>query len=169
MNLSSFSYTTCYDYIHMTFLHNVSNFEMICIVCNFSPNISFNENSYICKWANSDMLSGTKISGQLRKNSSIALYFSRKTVTHIFAKKSWKFEIPAVRVKLFCKAVLVYRLRALKTSVSLGTWFLYRVFPVRISQALLRNSAVCLLIHRSEEFRKTTGVLTTLTNSIVDC
>ena len=62
----------------------------------------------------SDMLSGTKIAGQLRKNSS-------GHATRIFAKKSRKFEIPAVRVKLFCKAVLVCRLCALKTSVSLGT------------------------------------------------
>ena len=49
----------------------------------------------------SDMLSGTKITGQLRKNSS-------GHATRIFAKKSRKFEIPAVRVKLFCKAVLVH-------------------------------------------------------------
>ena len=61
-----------------------------------------------------DMLSGTKIVGQLRKNSS-------GHATRIFAKKSRKFEIPAVRVKRFCKAVLVCRLRALKTSLSLGT------------------------------------------------
>ena len=31
----------------------------------------------------------------------------------------------------FCKAVLVCRLRALKTSISLGTWFLYRIYPIR--------------------------------------
>ena len=47
-----------------------------------------------------DMLSGTKIVGQLRKNSS-------GHATQIFAKKSRKFEIPAVKVKRFCKAVLV--------------------------------------------------------------
>ena len=57
-----------------------------------------------------DMLSGMKIAGQLRKNG-----------TRIYAKKSRKFEIPAVRVKLFCKAVLVCRLRALKISISVGT------------------------------------------------
>ena len=39
-----------------------------------------------------DMLSGTKIVGQLRKNSS-------GHATRIFAKKSRKFEIPAVRLK----------------------------------------------------------------------
>ena len=61
-----------------------------------------------------DMLSGTKIAGQSRKNSS-------GHATRIFAKKSRKFEIPAVRVKRFCKAVLVCRVRALKTSISLGT------------------------------------------------
>ena len=33
--------------------------------------------------------------------------------------------------KGFCKAVLVCRLCALKTSISLGTWFLYRVYPIR--------------------------------------
>ena len=60
------------------------------------------------------MLSGTKIAGQLRKNSS-------GHATRIFAKKSRKFEIPAVRVKRFCKAVLVCCLRALKTSILLGT------------------------------------------------
>ena len=60
------------------------------------------------------MLSGTKIAGQLQKNSS-------RHARRIFAKKSRKFEIPAVRVKSFCKAVLVCRLRALKTSISLGT------------------------------------------------
>ena len=109
-----------------------------------------------------DMLSGTKIAGQLRKNSS-------GHATQIFATKSRKFEIPAVRVKRFCKAVLVCRLRALKTSISLGTWFFYRVFPVRISQASLRYCTVCSPIHRSEEFRKTTGALTTLTISIADC
>ena len=58
-----------------------------------------------------DMLSGTKIAGQLRKNSS-------GHATRIFAKKSRKFKIPAVSVKRFCKAVLVCRLRALKTSIS---------------------------------------------------
>ena len=63
---------------------------------------------------NADMLSGTKIAGQLRKNSS-------GHATQIFAKKSRKFEIPVVRVKRFCKAVLMCRLRALKTSISLGT------------------------------------------------
>ena len=109
-----------------------------------------------------DMLSGTKIAGQLRKNSS-------GHATQIFAKMSRKFEILAVSVKRFCKAVLVCRLHALKTSILLGTWFLYRVFPVRISQVSLRYCTVCLPIHRSEEFRKTTGVLTTLTISIVDC
>ena len=60
------------------------------------------------------MLSGTKIAGQLRKNSS-------GHATRIFAKKARKFKIPAVRIKLFCKAELVCRLRALKTSISLGT------------------------------------------------
>ena len=85
--------------------------------------------------------------------------------TRIFAKKSRKFEIPAVGVKRFWKAVLVCRLCVLKTSISLGTWFLYRVFPVRISQASLRYCTVCLPIHRSEVFRKTTGALTTLTIS----
>ena len=63
---------------------------------------------------NADLLSGTKIAGQLRKNSS-------GHATRTFAKKSRKFEIPAVRLKGFCKAVLVCRLRALKTSISLGT------------------------------------------------
>ena len=33
--------------------------------------------------------------------------------------------------KSFCKAVLVCRLGALKTSISLGTRFLYRVNPIR--------------------------------------
>ena len=61
-----------------------------------------------------DMLSGTKIAGQLQKNSS-------GHATRIFVKKSRKFEISAVRVKRFCKAVLVCRLYALKTSISLGT------------------------------------------------
>ena len=61
-----------------------------------------------------DMLSDTKIMGQLRKNSS-------GHATQIFTKKSRKFEIPAVRVKRFCKAVLVCRLHVLKTSISLGT------------------------------------------------
>ena len=48
-----------------------------------------------------DMLSGTKIAGQLRKNSS-------GHATRIFANKSRKFEIPAVRIKRFCKAVHAY-------------------------------------------------------------
>ena len=80
----------------------------------------------ISTWS-TDMLSGTKIAGQLRKNSS-------GHATQIFAKKSRKFKIPAVRIKLFCKAELVCRLRALKTSISLGTWFLYRIFPIVFSQ-----------------------------------
>ena len=33
--------------------------------------------------------------------------------------------------KGFCKAALLCHLRALKTSISLGTWFLYRVYPIR--------------------------------------
>ena len=60
------------------------------------------------------MLSGTKMPGQLRKNSS-------GHATQLLQKKSQKFEIPAVRVKLFCKAALVCHLRVLKTSISLGT------------------------------------------------
>ena len=46
-----------------------------------------------------DMLSGTKIAGQLRKNSS-------GHVTRIFAKKSRKFEIPAVGSNVFAKLYL---------------------------------------------------------------
>ena len=47
-----------------------------------------------------------------------------------FCKKVTK--IPAVKLKgFFCKAVLVCRLCALKTLISLGTGFLYRVYPIR--------------------------------------
>ena len=73
---------------------------------------------------NSDMLSGTKIVGQLWKNSS-------GHATRIFAKSHENSKFLLLGSKGFCKAVLVCRLRALKTSISLGTWFLYRVYPIR--------------------------------------
>ena len=106
--------------------------------------ISFHSNQ--SSYPIAEMLSGKKIAGQLRKNSS-------GHATQIFAKKSRKFEIPAVSVKRFCKTVFVCCLHALKTSISLGTLFLYRVFRVRISQASLRYCTVCLPIHgqRSSE------------------
>ena len=61
------------------------------------------------------MLSGTKIAGQLRKNSS-------GHATRIFAKKSPKFEIPAVRLKGFLQSCTCVSLTRIKnTSI---TWHL---------------------------------------------
>ena len=55
----------------------------------------------------SDMLSGTKIAGQLRKNSS-------GHATRIFAKMSRKFEIPAVRLKGFLQSCTCVSLTRIK-------------------------------------------------------
>ena len=70
------------------------------------------------------MLSGTKIAGQLRKNSS-------GHATWIFAKKSRKFEIPAVRLKGFlqsCTCVSFTRIKNINI-----TWHLVplSVYPIR--------------------------------------
>ena len=54
-----------------------------------------------------DMLSGTKIAGQLGKNS-----FGH--ATRIFAKKSGKFEIPAVRLKGFLQSCTCVSLTRIK-------------------------------------------------------
>ena len=74
---------------------------------------------------NTDLLSGTKIAGQLRKNTS-------GHATRIFAKKSRKFEIPAVRLKGFLQSCTCVSLTCIKNIniISLGTWFLYRVYPI---------------------------------------
>ena len=61
-----------------------------------------------------DMLSGTKITGQLRKNSS-------GHATRIFAKRSRKFKIDAVRLKGFLQSCTCVSLTRIKTSISLGT------------------------------------------------
>ena len=53
------------------------------------------------------MLSGPKIAGQLRKNSS-------GHATQIFAKKSRKFEIPAVRLKGFLQSCTCVSLTRIK-------------------------------------------------------
>ena len=49
-----------------------------------------------------------------------------------FCKKSHEnLKFLLLGSKGFCKAVLVCHLRALKTLISLGTWFLYRVYQIR--------------------------------------
>ena len=49
-----------------------------------------------------------------------------------FCKKSHEnLKFLLLGSKSFCKAVLVCLLRALKTSISLGTWFLYRIYQIR--------------------------------------
>ena len=63
----------------------------------------------------SDMLSGTKIAGQLGKNSS-------GHATRIFAKKSRKFVIPAVRLKGFLQSCTCVSLTCIK-NISI-TWHL---------------------------------------------
>ena len=60
------------------------------------------------------MLSGTKIAGQLRKKIALV------TPHEFLQKKSRKFEIPAVSVKRFCKAVLVCHYHALKKKYRLA-------------------------------------------------
>ena len=72
----------------------------------------------------SDMLSGTKIAGQLRKNSS-------GHATRIFAKKLRKFEIPAVRLKEFLQSCTCVSLTCIK-NINI-TWLLIPLsgYPIR--------------------------------------
>ena len=71
-----------------------------------------------------DLLSGTKIAGQLRKNSS-------GHATRIFAKMSRKFEIPAVRLKGFLQSCTWVSLTCIK-NINI-TWHLIPLsgYPIR--------------------------------------
>ena len=68
----------------------------------------------------------------MARKSRVSYEKTALVTPHEFLQKSHEnLKFLLLGSKGFCKAVLVCRLRALKTSISLGTWFLYRVYPIR--------------------------------------